>query len=54
MATERIDGDYRRLRGKGGPFVADVSVLPSMVRVDICNALMTIAERAAESILRRA
>ena len=40
-----------RVRGLAGLRVADASVFPSMVTVNICNTVMMIAERAAEMIL---
>ena len=40
-----------RVRGIGGLRIADASVFPSMVSVNICNTVMMIAERAAEMIL---
>ena len=40
-----------RVRGVAGLRVADASVFPSMVTVNICNTVMMIAERAAEMIL---
>lgn len=41
-----------RLRGVPGLRIADASVFPSMVSVNICNTVMMIAERAAAMILR--
>jgi choline dehydrogenase len=41
-----------RVRGVAGLRVADASVFPSMVSVNICNTVMMIAERAAEMILQ--
>jgi choline dehydrogenase-like flavoprotein len=41
-----------RVRGVAGLRVADASVFPSMVTVNICNTVMMIAERAAAMILR--
>jgi choline dehydrogenase len=40
-----------RVRGIAGLRVADASVFPTMVTVNICNTVMMIAERAAEIIL---
>ena len=39
-----------RVKGVPGLRVADASVFPSMVTVNICNTVMMIAERAAEFI----
>ena len=41
-----------RVKGVGGLRVADASVFPSMVTVNICNTVMMVAERAADLILR--
>jgi choline oxidase len=41
-----------RVRGVAGLRVADASVFPSMVSVNICNTVMMIAERAAAMILQ--
>ena len=41
-----------RVRGIEGLRIADASVFPDMVSVNICNTVMMIAERAAEMILR--
>jgi choline oxidase len=41
-----------RVKGIAGLRVADASVFPSMVSVNICNTVMMIAERAAQMILR--
>ena len=41
-----------RVKGVAGLRVADASVFPSMVTVNICNTVMMIAERAAEMILQ--
>ncbi len=41
-----------RVKGVGGLRVADASVFPSMVSVNICNTVMMVAERAAQIILR--
>ena len=41
-----------RVRGIAGLRIADASVFPSMVSVNICNTVMMIAERAAAMILR--
>jgi len=42
-----------RVRGVAGLRVADASVFPSMVSVNICNTVMMIAERAAQLILKK-
>lgn len=42
-----------KVRGIDGMRVADASVFPSMVTVNICNTVMMIAERAAEFIDQR-
>ena len=42
-----------RVRGIEGLRVADASVFPSMVTVNICNTVMMIGERAADMILNR-
>ena len=42
-----------RVRGIEGLRVADASVFPSMVTVNICNTVMMIGERAADMILDR-
>jgi choline dehydrogenase len=41
-----------RVRGIEGLRIADASVFPDMVSVNICNTVMMIAERAAEMIQR--
>jgi len=41
-----------RVKGVAGLRVADASVFPSMVSVNICNTVMMVAERAAQLILR--
>ena len=41
-----------RVKGVAGLRVADASVFPSMVTVNICNTVMMIAERAAQMILQ--
>ena len=40
------------VRGLANLYVADASVFPSMVTVNICNTVMMVAERAAELIRR--
>jgi choline dehydrogenase-like flavoprotein len=42
-----------RVKGVEGLRVADASVFPSMVTVNICNTVMMIAERAAAIILEQ-
>ncbi|HUV23522.1 MAG TPA: GMC family oxidoreductase [Gammaproteobacteria bacterium] len=42
-----------RVRGVDGLRVADASVFPSMVSVNICNTVMMIAERAAAMVLQK-
>ncbi|MDH3389364.1 MAG: GMC oxidoreductase, partial [Gammaproteobacteria bacterium] len=39
-----------RVKGVGGLWIADASVFPSMVTVNICNTVMMVAERAVEFI----
>ncbi len=39
-----------RVRGIDGLRIADASVFPDMVTVNICNTVMMVAERAAELI----
>ena len=47
VVTPRLD-----VRGMDGLYVADASVFPSMVTVNICNTVMMVAERAADFIRR--
>lgn len=49
VVTPRLE-----VRGMQGLYVADASVFPTMVTVNICNTVMMVAERAAGFIRRRA